>query len=416
MRVVLISNSDTAGGAAIVTLRLVQALRNEGVQADMLVVNRNSSDPAVHTAAPMWRAKAVFYTERLLLWAKARCHREHLFAIDTAEWGLHLHNHPLVRQADVILLAWVNQGTLSLRGIEQISQMGKPIVWVMHDMWNATGICHVVSDAGGCDKYQSTCGLCPLLGSHSDDDLSTQTQRRKATLYAQTKIHFVAVSHWLQDICSRSSLMRNLNVRVIYNVFPIAQFRPDRLPNADLGIADGKKVVLLSARRLDVAVKGFDLLEQLTRHIDRHQPDLAKRLHLLLLGEVANSERLNNLKLPYTHVGLVAPDHLSYYYNHADIVISTSHVESFGMTLVEGQASGCLPVTFGNGGQHDIVDHLRTGYIARYPDVADMAEGLAWAVDHKYDRNSLHLSVERKFAAERIAKQYIELFKSLIER
>ena len=38
MKIVLINHSDSAGGAAVVSLRLVQALAEQGVDARMLVM------------------------------------------------------------------------------------------------------------------------------------------------------------------------------------------------------------------------------------------------------------------------------------------------------------------------------------------------------------------------------------------
>ena len=73
-----------------------------------------------------------------------------------------------------------------------------------------------------------------------------------------------------------------------------------------------------------------------------------------------------------------------------------------------------MPVTFGQGGQADIVDHLTTGYIAQYKDPASVAAGIEWAIDAGVSRQFLHNEVERKFAASKIAKQYIELFNKII--
>ena len=103
-------------------------------------------------------------------------------------------------------------------------------------------------------------------------------------------------------------------------------------------------------------------------------------------------------------------------YAHGDVVLSTSRYETLPTTLIEGQASGCMPVTFGRGGQADIVEHQHTGYIAMYNDPADMARGIAWAIDAPVTRQQLHEAVERKFAASIIARQYIQLFENLLAK
>ena len=327
---------------------------------------------------------------------------------DPATHGVNIVNHPWIKDADVVCLNWVNQSTLSLKGIEQIAKSGKPIVWTMHDMWNCTGSCH---HAYECQGYMTTCESCHLLGSKGRD-LSTATQQRKRQLYSTANLHFVAVSNWLAAKCRESSLMRDCDISVIANAFPIESFRVERLPNNDYGIDEGKKVIVMGAARLDDPVKGFDQLIAATRHIAEHKPELVQRLHLLLFGAIRDASLLDQVALPHTHLGMV--NDVASVYRHGDIVLSTSLYETLPGTLIEGQASGCLPVTFGKGGQPDIVDHLKTGYIAEYKDPASVAEGIEWAIGANVPRQLLHSEVERKFAASKIAQQYIELFNRII--
>ena len=404
MKVVLVNRSDMQGGAAVVSLRLVHALPEAGVDTRMLVINKQSGDPLVGVMGGKWGNKWRFLAERLGVFVRNGFRRDTLFKIDTGSCGVNIASHPWVKDADVVCLNWVNQGTLSLKGVKQLADSGKPIVWTMHDMWNCTGVCH---HAYECQGYKSTCKSCYLLGSKGRD-LSTITQERKRQLYSATNIHFVAVSHWLEAKCRESSLMRDSHISVIANAFPIENFSVERLPNSDYGIEDDKKVVVMGAARLDDQVKGFDQLIATTRHLAEHKPKLAQRLHLLLFGAIKDASLLEQMALPYTYLGIVSD--VTSVYAHGDVVLSTSLYETLPGTLIEGQASGCMPVTFGKGGQADIVEHLKTGYIAEYKDPASIAEGIEWAIDANISREFLHSEVERNFASSMIAHQYIELF------
>ena len=210
--------------------------------------------------------------------------------------------------------------------------------------------------------------------------------------------------------------MARSQVSVIPNAFPVADFDYHRLPcDGYLDLPAGRSVVIMGARRLDEGVKGFDQLIAATQHIASHKPALASRLHLLLYGGIAREELLGQLALPYTYVGTVASrDMLSQLYRHSDIVLSTSLYETLPGTLIEGQASGCIPVTYGKGGQADIVDHLKSGYIAAYKSPQSLAQGLEWAAGQPVSREALHREVERKFAAQAVARQYIDLFERLL--
>ena len=171
----------------------------------------------------------------------------------------------------------------------------------------------------------------------------------------------------------------------------------------------------MGARRLDVEVKGFKELIETTQYIAHNKPELAEKIHLVLYGDLHDKSLLNKIEIPCTYLGTIAStEQLSRLYRHSDIVLSTALYENLPGTLIEGQASGCLPVTFGMGGQADIVDHLKTGYIADYKDAASVAEGIEWAIGANVSRQFLHDEVERKFAASKIAQQYIELFENII--
>ena len=412
MKVVIVNHSDMQGGAAIVSLRLAHALQEKGVDARMLVIDRQSGDALVGVMGSSLRNKWNFLAERLGVFLRNGMRRDTLFKIDTGSHGINIASHPWVKDADVVCLNWVNQGTMSLKGIKQLHDSGKPIVWTMHDMWNCTGVCHYSFE---CERYKERCHSCPLLKTKGND-LSTTIQEKKRKLYEQARIHFVAVSHWLAECCKQSTSMADCDLSVIYNAFPINDFDCTRLTGGIEGIPADKKIIVMGARRLDVEVKGFKELIETTQYIARNKLDLARKVHLVLYGDLHEKSLLKKIKVPCTYLGTIAStQQLSRLYRHSDIVLSTALYENLPGTLIEGQASGCLPVTFGMGGQADIVDHLKTGYIADYKDAASVAQGIEWAIDANVSRQFLHDEVERKFAAPMIAQSYINLFNKIIK-
>lgn len=408
MKVIIVCKSHIEGGAAIVSHRLMKALRRAGHDARMLVLS-SPSEECVDNYSKGWRTQVDFLAERLQIFLSNGFSRRRLFQVDTAAWGADISQHPWVKEADVINLNWINQGALSLRSIERLAAMGKRLVWTMHDMWNCTGICHHAYD---CRGYEKECGNCPYLGFMARKaDLSHTTLLRKQLLYNRADIKFVAVSHWLADCCLRSTLMSRSNISIIPNAFPIEDFSYTPLDAAEIGIPRGKKVLIMGAARLDDAVKGFDLLIEVTRYMAENKPELAKRCHLLLFGGLRNEALLKQLALPYTYLGKVPMRRLNGLYAMSDVVISTSHRETLPGTLIEGIASGCVAVTFSKGGQADIVDHLETGYLAHSDDIPDFVKGIDWAVNlANVSRKNLNRAMSQRFSAEAVAKKYISLF------
>lgn len=410
MKAVLINTSDSIGGAAVVTYRLMQALRREGVDARMIVFHKTSQDENVAQTGH----RLSFLRECAYTFCHNGFDRPNLFKISSGYSGLPIWKHPWVKDADVIALNWINQGLLSLDGIERLASLGKPIVWTMHDMWQLTGVCH---HAYECERYKERCGRCQYINNGAKDfDLSRRRWIRKHNLYDDTSIRFVAVSNWLAEKCRESSLLRNRSIEVIPNAFPIEAFHtsPTRhLPWWDLDRT--KNIILMGAARIDDPIKGLDYAIDALNIVAERRKDIAERSQMVFFGNIRDASLLDRLRFPYIHVGPIQDaEVLHQLYASADVVLSTSLYETLPGTLIEGQAAGCTPVTFGRGGQSDIVDHGKSGYIAEYRNAESVAEGIIQALEKPADREMLHEQVRSRFASDVIAKRYIELFNRML--
>lgn len=413
LKVTFISHSDLLGGAGVVTWRLMQALNAKGVDARMIVYTKYSDSDKVAATGSRFSRGWNFTLERLGILAKNDFNRGDLFKVSVADRGMRLWRHPWVTDADVINLSWINQGLLSLDGIRRIAALGKPIVWTMHDMWTMTGICH---HAYECTRFHDSCGCCPFLKSDNPSDLSNRVWHHKKILYDEVPVHFVAVSNWAAERARSSSLMKDMPVTVIPNAFPIESFitEPiDDFPRFD-PIPDRRRLIF-GAARLDDPIKGLDTLIDALNLLFDNNPEIGINTGVILFGDIRDKSILDRLRFAVLNMGRVDDPHLlRQLYASSVAVLSTSRYETLPGTLIEGQASGCLPVTFGNGGQADIVTHLKDGYIARSGDVEDFANGIIWALGRKVDRRALHDSVGRRFGADSVADRYISLYESLL--
>ena len=407
MRIAIINRSDALGGAAIASARLCHALCHAGADARMLVLDRRTDDAAVQAVGTPLGNRYRFLAERLGIFTRNGMSRDTLFRIDTATHGVDLSRHPWVSEADVVVLGWINQAMLSLDGVARLAALGKPLVWVMHDMWNATGVCHHAED---CQGLFGQCENCPLLPAGSR--LAQRTWQRKQELYKNRDIHFVSVSNWLRKVCQESSLMRGCDNTVIPNAIDVSQFNPDFHDDNPWGVEQGRQVVVMGAARLDDPGKGLDRLIGALRWLADNHPDAAQRVHLVLYGSLRDASLLQAIPVPFTHLGYV--DDIQSVYRRACIVVSSSARESFGYTLAEGMACGCTAVTTGLGGQPDIVSHLRNGYVTSTLDHADLAQGLVWALDNTLDRQAQHDWIADRFDLPVVANRHLELYNRLL--
>lgn len=421
MKIALICKSDSTGGAAVVTFRLMNALRANGMDARMIVTEKKSGSPHVIEAASQNKSLVPFLAERLRIFAGNGFNRKTLFRIDTASDGLPLHRIPFVREADVICLNWVNQGVVSLKGIRKLAALGKPLVWTMHDMWNMTGICH---HAGYCQKFlgpRGECGDCPLLEHKaSKNDLSHKVWQHKRNLYDSVNINFVAVSTWLADTARKSSLMHDSDISVIPNAFDTTTIS---LPTKT-AVSDNRDSarIIFGAARIDDPVKNHHTLVEATKILADKYPQEAKRLELVTFGSLKDPDALKGVAIRHTHLGRISPEEIRNIYESGSVVVSTSEWETLPGTLIEGQAWGCVPVALDHGGQPDIIDHLSTGYLAPWSDnrkenALRIAEGILWGINN---RNSviqiMQHSVIEKFAENTVAEKYIRLFRKLLNQ
>ena len=87
MKVALINHSDTLGGASIVTFRLMQALRQQGVDARMLVLSKSSNNDSVEQVCSRWRRNYAFLSERLDIFLCNGFSKANLFSLNSsASW------------------------------------------------------------------------------------------------------------------------------------------------------------------------------------------------------------------------------------------------------------------------------------------------------------------------------------------
>ena len=401
MKILLLSTSDATGGAAVVSKRLVEALRQLGHDARMLVLNVTGqpSDIVLRSGSDFSRKKA-FYSERLGIFLRNGLNRPDLFKVSTASTGVDVARLPEVREADALILGWINQGFLSLKEIARLGALGKPMAWVMHDMWCFTGICHL---SGGCHRYREHCGFCPLLHRGAGrDDLSARTWRRKKELYdALPGLKFVAVSHWLADRALESSLLADRQVDVIPNPMTIPE-------NPPLNTSMRDNTVVMGAARLDDHVKNLPLAVEALNRLWRDREGLASEPRAVFFGNLRDGAILDRLEMPFEHVGPLDGEGVADLMNRSRVVMSTSRFEMLPTTIVEGLAWGCFAVATDSGGQRDIIENGVNGLLVK-DSAEEVADALRQAFSRQIDPERQRLSVAGRFNPEVIARKYVRL-------
>ena len=136
LQVVHLCTSDSAGGAAIAAQRLMMAQREAGLEASMLVLHASHRKPAIHalrsdSACSRGLAMGKKALEVGAAWVSQGFRRAHLFDVSLPIAGFSLKRHPLILQADVIHIHWINQGFLGLSSLRDLVQLKKKVPFTM---------------------------------------------------------------------------------------------------------------------------------------------------------------------------------------------------------------------------------------------------------------------------------------------
>lgn len=416
MRVLIINTSEKIGGAAIAASRLMDALRNNGIQAKMLVRDKQTNQiTVVELKKSLWRIWQ-FVWERIVIWKANHFKKHNLFAVDIANTGTDITTLPEFKQAEIVHLHWINQGMLSLKDLQKILSSGKPIVWTMHDMWPCTGICH---HARECNNYHQECNHCPFLYKGGKKDLSYQIFRKKKELYKIAPIAFVTCSQWLKERASQSALLTGHFVTNIPNPINTNLFKPRNKKNArmKLGLPIDKKLILFGSAKITDKRKGIDYFIESCKVLAQKYPELINELGVVVYGK--ESEVLKSLvPFPVYPLNYISNEkELVDVYNSVDIFVTPSLEENLPNTIMEAMACGVPCVGFNVGGIPEMIDHLHNGYVADYKSAEDFANGIHWALSEgEYQSLSEEAcrKVSTSYSESTIAKRYIEVYNKII--
>ena len=411
MRVLIVNTSEKTGGAAVAANRLMEALINNGVKAKMLVRDKQTDCLTVVSAGDGWRQRWHFLWERWRIFMAMHFSKTHLFEADIANVGTDITMLPEFKEADIIHLHWINQGFLSLNGIQKILSSGKPVVWTMHDIWPATAICHY---ARGCCRYQNKCESCPLLPRRSVSDLSAVVWRRKNEILRKYHISFVACSRWLEGEAKKSALLKGQRVTNIPNPINSHVFCPSDKQQAReaLGLPLDKHVILFVSQRVTDKRKGLDYLVEAVNRMAVQDSSLKDNTAIAVLG--GHSEEVADLlPLPVFPLGYVSDESkIVKVYNAADVFVLPSLEDNLPNTIMEAMACGVPCVGFNIGGIPEMIGHLKSGYVAKAADADDLARGIKWVLDFKGEELSKEArrTVLNSYSQQSVAIKYIELY------
>lgn len=414
MNLLILNTFDSQGGAAIATYRLHSGLRSIGVNSLMLVQGKKTDDRSVIGPSTKWQ-KVLAILRLHLDGLVAALYRKREKVLFSSAWlPENLASKVEKFHPDIVHLFWVNGG---LFRIETLKKFKQPIVWTLHDMWPFTGGCHYDDE---CEKFQQSCGDCPLLHSDKDNDLSRRIWARKQASWSDVPMVIVATSHWLADMARSSSLFKDQRIEVIPNGIDTETYKPidKKTARSAYNLPQDKHLILFSAfSATSDKRKGNQFLMLALEKIA--QEGWGAKTELIIIG-ASEPENPPNFGMKVHYMGQLH-DEIGQVllYSAADVVVAPSMQENLSNTVMESLACGTPVVAFDIGGMPDMIDHQISGYLATPFESNDLAYGIMWVLEEESRRDMLsqrarQTAVER-YALQTVAHRYDALYRSILK-
>jgi glycosyltransferase involved in cell wall biosynthesis len=406
MKIVIINTAEIKGGAAVACNRLHEALVKAGFDSTMLVRQKSSQDPTVFEFSESKLRKKInlffFFFELFIL----KFFKKKKFDFSLPFFGPALHKHPLVKNADIIHIHWVQNSFLTLSSLKKLQTLNKPIVWTLHDMWAFTGGCHYNVE---CRKFESACNVCPQLKNSSIIDFSKIIFNKKREIIKKD-IQIVTPSNWLALEASNSTLLKANPIEVIpYNI-NLDLFKPldKEIARKQFNIGLDKKIILFVSMSLEDDRKGFEWFKESIKKLENSIPNWTDRYEILAIGRHSN---VNHFKTRIHYTGRLQDINLiSKAYAAADVFVAPSIQDNLPNTVIESLACGTPIVAFNIGGMPDMIVHKHNGYLATLRNTDELANGILFCTSNDLSNNARDYALE-KYQSSLIVKSYVDLYK-----
>jgi len=338
--------------------------------------------------------------------------------LDLPGWGSWFETKMLIRRIkkikpDIIHLHHIHWAILNINVLfRYLKDANIPVIWTFHDCWAFTGGCSHYTSLN-CDKWKTQCHNCPRFIKKGKvyniiDNSRFNYNHKKRIFNNIPNMTITTVSEWLESQVKESYLSSN-QIKVIYNGINTDVFYPREGTESirkKYGIE--KSFVILGVASSWDKKKGlFDFIE--LRKI------LTKHYSIILIG--LSDSQVGSL--PKGIIGIERTsdqNELATLYSTADVVLSLSSEETFGLTPIEGFACGTPAIVYNNTSLPELITSevglvVETGNVEKVK-LATLEIKRKGKAEYTFACRQRALNLYRK---EDMTRNYLSLYKELLQ-
>ena len=292
-----------------------------------------------------------------------------------------------------------------------LRKWSKPVVWTLHDCWAFTGHC-CYYERVKCYKWKTECNHCPLLflypQSYFFDNSKNNFRKKKELFNLPKELYLIPVSKWLEEQV-RQSFFKSRYIQTIYNGLDLTVFKSVDFAWLKKKYALPDKKIILGVANIWSDGKGLNSFLELSKLI---KPDQI----ILLIG--LNNKQIKSL--PSNIIGFKRTNSMAElvaFYCLADVFVSPSIAETFGMVTVEAMACGTPSIVYDSSAMSELIKE-EVGFIVKPNDYIALFNiiNLILSKGKSHYSKSCRARAELFFNKDVQFEQYFSLYEKLLEK
>lgn len=321
------------GGAGNATLRMHKSLLKLGVDSKVITRDQSLENEGVFSFnRSVWFRRFSTLWKSLKIFPRIYREDENCEGFSSPISLYKLHEHPFIKEADIIFVHWVSN-FFDYKSFFENSN--KPIYFYLHDMNHFLGGFHYKNDIERFPKFSS---------------LENYFEKMKRKVYQNKKIEVMAPSNWMLENSRKSQLLGDFkHVKCHY---PIDQEKLKIYNNqearAHFKLPKEGRVLLFISEKISNYRKGGKLL------FEALQKANLEKIHLLVVGNYDQSIfQSDNI---YATGMLRSEKEMALAYSASDLFILPSREDNMPNVMLESLFCGTPVMSFSNGGMKEVLN------------------------------------------------------------